>query len=121
MATDHQITIKFTTGKPLATWSIGGKSEAMINAQKGDTLTFTFDTAAMTATTLSDAMLFAGPRERSSHTSPFYKNQIALEDGSKVKVVNDGVWGFSIAFTTTQDGLSDFYFLPDPELEVGST
>jgi hypothetical protein len=121
MATDHQINIKFNSGKPLATWSIGGKSESMINAQQGDTLTFNFDSPDLIEMKLSDAVLFAGPRKHSSHGSPFHKSQIQLEDGSKVKVENDGVWGFSIAFTTTQDGVNSFYFLPDPELEVGST
>src|SRR5690242_4364984 len=89
MATDHQILIQFTSGQPLATWSLGGKNESVISAQQGDTLSFSFDTP---PGTLTDAMIFAGPRKRSPHNSPFQKNQIAIANGSKVKIENDGLW-----------------------------
>jgi len=119
---DYNIAIQFNPGNPMATWSIDGKIEALIKAQPDDTLTFDFRLPDSPSVTLSSAMLFAGPRKPESLPSPFNHSQIPLVQGSKVKVTNDGLWGFSIAFTTiSQEGISSFYFLPDPELEVGST
>jgi len=122
MANDYNIAIQFNPGNPMATWSIDGKIEALITAQPGDTLTFDFRLPDSPAVELASAMLFAGPRQPATAPSPFNATQIPLVQGSKVKVQNDGFWGFSIAFTTTnKEGTSGFYFLPDPELEVGST
>ena len=122
MATDYNITIHFNPGIPMATWSIDGKIEALIKANVGDTLTFDFRLPDTPSVELASAMLFAGPRKPASAHSPFNQSQIPLVQGSKVKVANDGFWGFSIAFTTTnKEGVSSFFFLPDPELEVGST
>jgi hypothetical protein len=118
---DYNIAIQFNPGNPMATWSIDGKVEALIKAEAGDTLTFDFRLPDSPSLELASAMLFAGPRKPASEPSPFNSTQIPLVQGSKVKVANDGFWGFSIAFTTTnQQGTSGFYFLPDPELEVGS-
>ncbi|VXB82846.1 hypothetical protein [Massilia sp. 9I] len=122
MATQYDVTIQFNPGNPMATWSIDGKIEALIAAQKGDTLAFNFEMPDSPAMELASAMLFAGPRQPSTQISPFNKTQIPIVQGSKVRVEHDGLWGFSIAFTAvTKDGISSFYFLPDPELEVGST
>lgn len=122
MATQYDITIQFNPGNPMATWSIDGKIEALITAQVGDTLAFNFEMPDSPTLELASATLFAGPRKPATDISPFNKTQIPLTQGSKVKVEHDGFWGFSIAFTTvTKDGVSSFFFLPDPELEVGST
>ncbi|MCC2957412.1 hypothetical protein LK542_17485 [Massilia sp. IC2-477] len=122
MASNYNITIQFNPGNPMATWSIDDKIEALINAQVGDTLTFGFRIPDSPAVELSSAMLFAGPRKPAEAISPFNQTQIPLVQGSKVKVQNEGFYGFSIAFSTTdKQGVSNFYFLPDPELDVGST
>jgi len=122
MASNYNITIQFNPGNPMATWSVDGKIEAFISAQIGDTLAFNFEMPDTPSVELASATLFAGPRKPATDISPFNKTQIQIVQGSKVKVEHDGFWGFSIAFTTvTQNGVSSFYFLPDPELEVGST
>lgn len=121
MASEYAITIQFNPGNPMATWSIDGKIEAQIKAQAGDQLVFRFEMPDTPSCELAGAMLFAGPRKPSHAISPFRQKQIPLTQGSKVKVEHDGLYGFSIAFTTvTKDGVNSF-FLPDPELEVGST
>ncbi len=121
MATDYNISIQFNPGNPMATWSIDGKIEALIKADVDDTLTFDFRLPDRPSVSLASAMLFAGPRKPAESPSPFNATQIPLVQGSKVKVSNEGFYGFSIAFTTTnQDGTTGFFFLPDPELEVGS-
>jgi hypothetical protein len=122
MASECEITIQFNPGNPMATWSIDGKIEALIKAQVGDQLSFHFKMPDTPPSELASAMLFAGPRKPSTAISPFRQKQIPITQGSKVKVEHDGLWGFSIAFTTVaQDGVNSFFFLPDPELEVGST
>ena len=122
MASNYNISIQYNPNNPMATWSIDGKTTDLITAQVGDTLSFNFEMPETPSTTLSSATLFTGPRKPSADKSPFDKNQIPIEQGSKLQVAHNGYWGFSIAFTTTTaDGVSSFYFLPDPELEVGST
>lgn len=120
MATDFQIIVSFTPGQALATWSLDGKTDFTIKAQKGDSLTFTFN-GPDPAEQMSDGIVLSGPRKQSPHVSPFQKTQLPIKNGGSVAIENDGSWGFSIAFTTTRDTLNGFYFLPDPELEVGST
>lgn len=119
MASNYQITVNFIPDQPLATWSLDGKTDFTIQAKKGDSLTFTF-TGPDAAETMTDGVVFSGPRKHSSQSSPFKKTQLPIRNGDSVTVENDGLWGFSIAFTTTKDTLNGFYFLPDPELEVGS-
>lgn len=120
MANNFQIAVNFVAGQALATWSLNGKTDFTIQAQKNDTLTFTF-TGSDPAETMTDGVVFSGPRKHASAASPFKKTQLPITNGGSVTVENDGSWGFSIAFTTTKDTLNGFYFLPDPELEVGST
>lgn len=122
MANNYNITIQCNAGKPLASWSLNGKTPALIDAQVGDTLTFDFRLPDSPPATLSSATLFSGPRKPEEGSSPFQQKQIQLAQGAQVKIQNKGFYGFAIAFTTTdQDGVNNFFFLPDPELEVGST
>lgn len=121
MATEHHIVITATGGAPLATCTIDGVPTSKMTAQPGDTLAFSFVGPKDVTTTLSDAVLFSGPSQHCSEPSPFRSSQIQLTKHPKVLVENDGLWGFAIAFTLTQGSTSTFYFLPDPELEVGST
>jgi hypothetical protein len=120
MPTNYPIKVTYTPGQPLASWSLDGKTDFTIQAQKGDTLSFTFASADGIGQTMLGGLLLSGPRRHSSHKSPFQHHQIAIGDGSSVKIENDGLWGFAIAFSATQDDTEAFYFLPDPELEVGS-
>lgn len=122
MATEYDISIQFNPNNPMATWSIDGKSEALITAKVGDTLSFNFVMPTRPSVELQNATLFAGPRHPSTRSSPFGSAQIQIAQGSKLTVQNPGLWGFAIAFSTVaKDGVSSFYYLPDPELEVGST
>ena len=117
MQTGHSITIVCEEGNNIASWSTDGRTPPVIKAQKGDTVTFTFDVPG----TLVQATLLSGPRKKNTTTSLFGSNPIDVTKKQTLKVGNsDGRWGFAMAIEAEQDGISSFYFLPDPELEVGS-
>ncbi len=117
MQTGHSITVVCEEGKDLASWSTDGKTPPVIKAQKGDLITFNFEVPG----TLVQATLLSGPRKKSTTASLFGSNPIDVTKKQTLKVGNsNGHWGFAIAIEAEQDGVSNFYFLPDPELEVGS-
>lgn len=118
MQIGHSITVTCDEGKDIARWSIKGSDHAVIKTQKGDTVSFTIDAPGK----IVQATLLSGPRERGCTGPLFGGNPIDLMKKQPLSVGNSaGLWGFAIAIETQQDGISSFYFLPDPELEVGST
>lgn len=115
---NHHIDIKYAAGNPQASWSLEQLGDR-IKVNMGDTISFGFSGP----DTLSDAVMMAGPRCREVERSPFDGgNRINVEPGARYRIDKPkGLWGFSVAFSTMgQDGIANFYFLPDPELEVGS-
>ena len=115
---NHHIDIQYVAGNPQASWSLELQSDR-IRARKGDTVSFSFSGP----DALSDAVMMAGPRRKEIARSPFEGgNQLNIAPDARYKIDQlEGLWGFSVAFTTIgTDGISQFYFLPDPELEVGS-
>jgi len=115
---NHHISILYTEGNPQANWSSTQQSDRIL-ASKGDTLSFSFDGPDQ----LNDAVLLVGPRSRQAARSPFDDgNQINIEPEAEYTIDQaKGLWGFSVSFSTVdKDGISQFYFLPDPELQVGS-
>jgi hypothetical protein len=118
MKTGHSITVVCEKGSNIARWSSNGSDPAVVKAQKGDTVSFTIDAPG----TVVQATLMSGPRALGSKGPLFGGNPIDLMKKQPLSVGNSvGRWGFAIAIETQQDGISSFYFLPDPELEVGST
>lgn len=116
---NHQIEIIYDANNPQATWAPRPKGSNQIPAEKGDTISFTFTGP----DTVTDAVMLTGPRKENANRSPFGGGtQINIVPDSEYKIDKaKGLWGFAIAFTTTgADGTVSFYFLPDPELEVGS-
>ena len=117
---NHEIRVMYDAGNPQASWAPRPQGTDTIQASKNDTIRFTF----VGPDTLTDAVMLTGPRKKEAERSPFDGgNQINIEPDAKYTIDKEnGLWGFSVAFTTINaDGISNFYFLPDPELEVGST
>ncbi|UVW27241.1 hypothetical protein [Massilia sp. H6] len=117
---NHEINVIYQAGQPQATWTPRPQGTDRIQANVNDTISFVFDGPE----TLTNAVMMSGPRKKGEDGSPFDGgNQINIVPGTPYTIdKNAGLWGFSIAFTTVNaDGVSNFYFLPDPELEVGST
>ena len=117
---NHEIRVIYDAGNPQASWEPRPEGSDRIQAMKDDTISFKF----MGPATLTDAVMMTGPRRKQAERSPFAGgNQINIEPGAKYTIdQQSGLWGFSLTFTTIDaDGISNFYFLPDPELEVGST
>ena len=118
MQTGHSITVICEKGNDIASWSTNGGNPGVIKAQKGDTVSFTIDAPG----TIVQATLLSGPREQKCSGPLFGGNPIDLMKKVPLKVGDSvGRWGFAIVIEAQQDGISNFYFLPDPELEVGST
>lgn len=118
MQTGHSITVICEKGKDIARWSTNGGTPGVIKAHKGDTVSFTIDAPG----TIVQATLLSGPRGQGSRGPLFGASPIDLMKKAPLKVGDStGRWGFAIVIEAQQDGISSFYFLPDPELEVGST
>lgn len=118
MQTGHSITVICKEGNDIATWSTNGETPEKIKAKRGDAVSFTIDAPG----TVVQATLLSGPRQAGTEGPLFGGNPIDLMKKQSLKLGNsDGLWGFSISIEAQQDGISSFYYLPDPELEVGST
>jgi hypothetical protein len=114
---NYQIDISYDAESSNASWKLDGQQPTPIVVSATDTVSFHFDGPG----TLSSAILLTGPIAPDTPASPF-------RGGAQINIAPDyplaisgalGLWGFAVSFTTTQDGISSFYFLPDPELEVG--
>jgi len=123
--TNREITIIYDADNPQATWAPRPKGSNQIVVKKGDTISFTFEGPG----TFTDAVMMTGPRKKNAdpapnpNPSPFGgPSQVNIKPHVEYKIdATDGSWGLAIMFATTgTDGKVKFYFLPDPELEVGS-
>lgn len=73
---------------------------------------------------VTSSILLAGPKQAEIPQSPFDASSTPIDLVANPKVTIDstnGYWGFSVAFTVANPGSTSFYYLPDPELQVGST
>lgn len=121
MPSTYQLTVTYTEGQEVVTrWDFNnqGMPERCV-VQHGDKIAFRFDGPGDVA----ECVLLAGALRNGQGSSPFNEgNRINLKGNSTLTVGNaDGLWGFSIAFTARNaDATSSFYYLPDPEVQVGS-
>lgn len=131
METQYTIDVICTPGRPLATWTLNGKRHNdTIKVEPGDTLVFKFqDSAGTPLNDMTECMLMSGAMDAEDGDSPFTvvtPYRLADNDGQvTVAKLKKGLWGFSIAIVDKQPfnhngRKSAFYFLPDPELQVGS-
>lgn len=116
---NYQIDVTYTADSSNVTWGIDNQTPRPIKLKPEDTISFAFHGPGE----VTDAVLLTGPRKKNTARSPFRNgNQINIEPNAQLAIDNvPGLWGFSISFTVSIDGISKFLFLPDPELEVGST
>jgi hypothetical protein len=120
MSKTHQLTIHFTLGRELASWDFDNcGTEHCCKVLEGDKIHITFDGPG----DVSEGVLLCGQMKAGQASSAFVGgNQINLNNTSTLDVAeNIGTWGFSIAFTARNaDATTSFYYVPDPEVEVGS-
>lgn len=99
------------------------QSGTVLQFQPGDTIAVNYRGPAPGAD-ISSSILIAGPKKKGLPQSPFD------DDGNPVDLLKfplltidrkSGRWGFSVSFAVDSGGNTRFYFLPDPELQVGST
>lgn len=126
MTTQYTIDVICTPGQPLATWNLKGKPHNdLLRVDMGDTLLFQIrDPSGALLNDMTECMLMSGPMKGQSKRTPFTVDtpHSLTNAAGKVTIGHlKGHWGFSIAIVNTQkDSTSAFYFLPDPELQVGS-
>lgn len=119
----HQLTVTYTQGQTLATWSLDGVQREdgdSLDVLPGDKVAFQFDGPGDVA----ECVLISGQMQSKCHgSSPFTEgNRINLKANSTVNVANySGTWAFTVSFSAHNgDATTAFYYLPDPEVVVGS-
>jgi hypothetical protein len=123
MSQTHSLTITYVAGQTIATWSLDGAAQPNDDTffvEPGDKVAFRFDGPG----DLAECVLISGQMESRCHgSSPFTEgNRINLKANSTLTVGKaEGTWGFTVSFSAhAGDGTTAFYYLPDPEMEVGS-
>jgi hypothetical protein len=123
MSQIHQLTVTYVEGQTLATWSLDGvpqQNDDSFVVQPGDKVAFQFTGPG----DIAECVLISGQMESHCHgSSPFTEgNRINLKANSTVHVgTAEGTWGFTVSFSAHNgDGTTAFYYLPDPEVVVGS-
>jgi hypothetical protein len=123
MPQTHQLAVTYIQGQTMATWSIDGvacQDGDSFQAQPGDKVAFQFEGPG----DIAECVLISGQMQSSCHgSSPFTEgNRINLKANSTLNVgKGDGAWGFTVSFSVHNgDGTTAFYYLPDPEVFVGS-
>ena len=123
MPQTHQITVTYVQGQTLATWSLDGvqcQDDDSFQAEPGDKIAFQFEGPG----DIAECVLISGQMESRCHgSSPFTEgNRINLKVNSTLNIGQaEGTWGFTVSFSTHNgDGTTSFYYLPDPEVIIGS-
>jgi hypothetical protein len=123
MPQTHQITVTYVQGQTLATWSLDGVQRQdgdVFQAQPGDKVSFQFEGPG----DIAECVLISGQMQSSCHgSSPFTEgNRINLKANSTLNIgKSEGAWGFTVSFSAHNgDGTTAFYYLPDPEVIIGS-
>jgi hypothetical protein len=122
MPQTHQLTVTYVQGQILATWSLNGTEQHdgdVFSAQPGDKVAFQFEGPG----DIAECVLISGPMQSGCAPSPFVEgNRINLKAHSTLTASPQfGLWGFTVSFSAHNgDGTTAFYYLPDPEMEVGS-
>jgi hypothetical protein len=123
MSQTYQLLVTYVQGQTLATWSLNGTPHQdgdQFQVQPGDKIEFQFAGPG----DIVECVLISGQMDRRSHgNSPFAEgNRINLKARSTLNVGQQhGLWGFTISFSAADgDGTSSFYYLPDPEMQVGT-
>lgn len=121
--TAYTMTIHFHAGTPIATASFVPQP-----AEPGDIYQFgdgdTIDVRYAGKLNVVDSILLAGPKLSNQPRTPFAgdTHTIDLLEHPQLKIVDpSGEWGFTVTMAIKDGSSTNFYFLPDPELQVGST
>jgi hypothetical protein len=118
MQDTYTLTITYTLGQELATWSYDNVDrEECCGAHPGDLVDVIFNGPG----DVSQAVMLCGQMGDEKISSPFIQgNQIDVTKTPTLQVgKNLGRWGFSLAFSARNaDGTSSFYYVPDPEVVI---
>lgn len=123
--TDHTFEVYYSKADRQIRWVFDGADDIdTCKVYTGDNMAFSFQPEADdSGGALVQSMLLSGAQSDKTKGAPFEEG--GLIDLSKTQTLKvgaaTGLWGFSIAFTIAHgDSSTSFYFVPDPELQVGS-
>lgn len=101
------------------------KSGDILLLDAGDTIKVKYEQSGSSGKpNVTSSILLAGPKKSKLPKSPFDSdtNPIDLVANPKLTIDStNGLWGFTVSFTVEDQDTTSFYYLPDPELQVGST
>jgi len=122
---DHAFQVYFSKADRQIRWTFDGANDVeTCKVFVSDSIDFSIQPEAGDPDeTVVQSVLLSGGQSDKTKGAPFEEGAlIDLSKTKKLKVGNlTGLWGFSIAFTVGHvDGTTSFYFVPDPELQVGS-
>jgi len=122
--TSHNFNVYFSPDGREVRWAFDGANDgATCKVHVNDEIVFSFQPETGFTGTLDQCVLITGNEQQSESGSPFGTGKmVSLKNNDKLHVGGQkGTWGFSISFSVTHtDGTTGFYFVPDPELQVGS-
>lgn len=122
----HTFDISYGSNEDSVTWVFDNQPGATIcHLKAGETIQFSFTpTLAMPNSAMQDAALIVGQLEGSDAPPFIGGNNINLKKINPVVTAANGpqgLWNFCIAFSVLlPNGQTAFYYVPDPEVQVGS-
>ncbi|GGZ01983.1 hypothetical protein ACFFTM_08565 [Pseudoduganella plicata] len=115
----HIFSVKFGSGNVNATWLFDQTKSNPCRVSQGDEIEFVFGGTGK----LGECVLLSGTNIANEPASPFSEmTPIRLHQNKVVTISQPSqTWGFTLAFTVITDQGTQFQYIPDPELQVGST
>lgn len=117
----HKFTIVYGTNAPATTWLFDGEvGPEICDVRMGDEIEFAFSGPG----TVTQVAVLTGEMVSGEGAGPFagLLGNYGLPPNKVLTVEAEPsqTWGFSVAFCAFVDQQPQFYFVPDPELQVGS-
>ncbi|RFP17534.1 hypothetical protein D0T25_12270 [Duganella sp. BJB488] len=121
--TDHVFEVTWN-GSSTPDWTFDGqKKPEQIKVKPGEKIHFKFFQGLAVGDRLYQAVLLSGNETGAEDASPFGRPfPLVLESDNLLTVgKKHGTWGFCIVFSINEEvDKTRFFFVPDPELQVGS-
>lgn len=123
--TDHTFQVYYSKADRQIRWKFDGADDIdTCKVHTSDSIAFSIQPEADdSGGAVVQSVLLSGSQSDQTKGAPFEEGAlIDLSQTMMLKVgTSTGLWGFSIAFTVAHaDSTTSFYFVPDPELQVGS-
>lgn len=121
--TKHTFTVIPGLNGAKPNWKFDNTKPEKCNVKRGDQIEFVFDGPFK----LGECSLLTGRFNNGEPVSPFtVATPVTLQQNQKLTILSTlplpvETWGFTLAFTLITVLGPEFQYIPDPELQVGST